>query len=136
MSKKRSKKRSDKRDKKREQPGRTTRPEAKPKSKARAKAGTGVGSKPSRAWTEDAKRKAVALLERRDVGVEQLASELGVEPETLRSWQARFEQEEQDTPMTREERLEINRLRRENERLRMECEILKKAATFFAKHRS
>lgn len=94
------------------------------------------GFNPSRMWTNEAKREAVALLERGDASIERIAAELGVTAKTLRDWQALFEQEENDTPMTAEERRQFARLRKENERLRMECEILKKAATFFARHRS
>ena len=134
MSKKRSKKRADKRVKRKTSKRTAEHPEAKPESKAGAK--RGVGSRPSRAWTDEAKRQAVALLERGDASVEQVAIELGIFHKTLREWQRRFEEEERNTPMTPEERREMTRLRKENERLRMECEILKKAATFFAKHHS
>ena len=78
----------------------------------------------------------MALLERGDISVEQLAEDLGISDKTLRIWQHEFAAQEENTPMTREERREMTRLRRENERLRMERDILKKAATFFAKHRS
>jgi transposase len=94
------------------------------------------GLYPSRGWTEEAKREAVALLERGDATVEQIAGELGVSKRALERWRVEFENEERETPMTAEERREFARLRKENERLRMECEILKKAATFFARHRS
>jgi transposase len=90
----------------------------------------------SHAWTEEAKREAVALLDRGDATVEQVAAELGVSEKSLQRWRAEFEEEEKETPMTAEERRQFARLRKENERLRMECEILKKAATFFARHRS
>jgi transposase len=136
VSKKRSKKGADKRVRKRKERsgGEAGRREAKPESKTGASSGR--GSHPTRAWTDEAKREAVALLERGDASIEQVAAELGVGPRTLREWQRRFDEEEENTPMTPEERREMTRLRKENERLRMECEILKKAATFFAKHRS
>ena len=86
--------------------------------------------------SEEARREAVALLERGDISVEQLAEDLGISDKTLRIWQREFAAQEENTPMTREERREMTRLRRENEKLRMERDILKKAATFFAKHRS
>ena len=38
--------------------------------------------------------------------------------------------------MTTEERTELSTLRRENRELRMERDILKKAAAFFAKHQA
>ena len=134
MSKKTSKNRADKRVSRKSSKRKTEHPEAKPESSGGAK--RGGGSRPARAWTDEAKREAVALLARGDASIEQVALELGIFRKTLRQWQLRFEAEERNTPMTPEERREMTRLRKENERLRMECEILKKAATFFARHRS
>jgi len=91
---------------------------------------------PSRAWTEEAKREAVALLESGDVAIGQLADELGITSRTLRTWKDQYDAEEENTPMTAEERRDVARLRRRIKRLEIENEILKKAATFFAKHRS
>lgn len=122
----------------------------KKKDKAKRKAAPKPKSKPAsngapererivhttKALNEEARREAVALLERGDISVEQLAEDLGISDKTLRIWQHEFAAQEENTPMTREERREMTRLRRENERLRMERDILKKAATFFAKHRS
>ena len=63
-----------------------------------------------------------------------VARDLGVSVETLRAW---VKQDDIDggrrEGLTTEERAELVQLRRENRLLKMEREVLKKAAVFFAK---
>src|SRR5687768_5755879 len=63
-----------------------------------------------------------------------VAHDLGVSVETLRAW---VKQDDVDggrrDGLTTEEREELRQLRRENRLLKMERDILKKAAVFFAK---
>ncbi len=63
-----------------------------------------------------------------------MARDLGVSVETLRAW---VKQDDIDggrrEGLTTEERAELVQLRRENRLLKMEREVLKKAAVFFAK---
>ena len=63
-----------------------------------------------------------------------VARDLGVSVETLRAW---VKQDDVDggrrDGLTTEEREELRRLRRENRLLKMERDVLKKAAVFFAK---
>ena len=65
-----------------------------------------------------------------------LALELGIGETALRRWVEQAEVEAGRGPagtLKRSEREELAELRRENQRLRMEREILKKATAFFAK---
>jgi transposase len=76
----------------------------------------------------------VALARASDKPVRQVARELGMSPETLRNWlkQDRIDQGEPEG-LTSAEREELGRLRREVSELRLERDLLVKAAAFFAK---
>jgi transposase len=77
---------------------------------------------------------AVRLARSEGHSIRSVADDLGISRETLRAW---VRQADVDVGaaegLTTEERAELARLRRENRTLRMEREILKKAAAFFAK---
>jgi transposase len=63
-----------------------------------------------------------------------IARELGVNENTLRMWVR--DAAPVPPPANESERSELTRLRKEVRQLRMERDILKKAAAFFAKHSS
>ena len=61
-----------------------------------------------------------------------IARDLGITEWTLRHW-LKATRPQPEVPLTTDERTELVQLRKENARLRMEREILKKATAFFAK---
>ena len=77
---------------------------------------------------------AVKLMRASDKPLSQLAKDLGVSEQTLRTWrrQAQVEVGEREG-MTSEQLEELRRLRRENRTLQMEQEVLAKAVAFFAR---
>ena len=86
-------------------------------------------------YATEFKRDAVALVRTSNESLKKIARDLGVNPETLRGWVKQDKIDRGEGPpgaLTTEERQELARLRRENVQLRMEREILKKAAAFFA----
>lgn len=88
----------------------------------------------SKRYPDQFKREAVELVKITDRPVRQIAEEIGVADQTLRNWIAADEAERGGGPgrLAADEREELKQLRKENKRLRMEREILKKAAAFFA----
>ena len=87
-----------------------------------------------RTHSEEFKREAVKLLHEQQLSLAEAARNLGIHPNLLRSWKQRIEAEQEG--LTEDERMEIARLRAENRRLRMERDILKKAAAFFANEKN
>ena len=82
------------------------------------------------------KAEAVGLCRVGDRSIGQVAKDLDLTETALREWTRRADIDGGAGPpgaLTTAEREELVRLRRENKRLQMEREILKKAAVFFAK---
>ena len=89
-----------------------------------------------RSFTDEFKAEAVALLESSGRPVQHVAQELGIQPSMLRAWRKRLGQAGEPPrpsnsqaaapPPVKDQAAEIARLRRENDRLWMEKEILKK----------
>ena len=87
-------------------------------------------------FTREQRADAVRMLEQGDATAAQVAESLGVTERTLRRWRARFEDEEAVTPLTRDERAELKRLRKELAREKRANEILKKFRAFVEEHES
>jgi len=86
------------------------------------------------AYSDEFRREAVRLVETKGDAV-QVAKDLGVHPQSLRSWcrTAARQRAGASTPTRVLLEEENRRLRRENERLKEERDILKKATAFFAR---
>jgi len=84
-------------------------------------------------YPEEFKRKLVALV-REGRTPEELSRQFESSAQAIRNWVRQAERDEgrRHDGLTTTERDELQRLRRENERLREEREILKKAAAWFA----
>ena len=86
-----------------------------------------------REFTNEFKLEVVKLAERGDVPVVQVARDLGLHETVLRRWMQRYGKRPNGTRLTPDEHEELIRLRRENKRLTMERDILKKAVGIFTK---
>jgi transposase len=86
--------------------------------------------RPRRSFTEDFKAGAVRLVLDEGKTIPQVARDLDLTQSALRTWveRARADRTKGKTGLTSEERAELARLRKEVRELRMEREILKKAA--------
>ena len=79
------------------------------------------------------KADAVRLARQPGHSIRSVAQDLGIAIESLRRWMIQADIDAGvSSGLTSDERAELTRLRRENRTLRMEREILKKAAVFFA----
>ena len=80
------------------------------------------------------KRDVVAVARRGDLTVTEVAADFDISPESVRRWvrQADIDDGVKDG-LTSAEQADVVRLRRENRRLEMENEILRRAAAYFAK---
>jgi transposase len=88
-------------------------------------------------YPKEFKRKLVALV-REGRTPEALSKEFEPSAQAIRNWVTQADRDEgkRQDGLTTTEREELQRLRRDNERLREEREILKKAAAWFAQETS
>jgi transposase len=90
-----------------------------------------------RVFTREFKVEAVRLVRERGVSVAQAARDLSVHENVIRKWVKQFDEDPgQAFPghgTMKPEQAEIERLKREVQKLKAERDILKKAAAYFAK---
>ncbi len=97
-----------------------------------------AGHRKGKRYAEAYRRDAVRLVIDSGRSFRDVATELGLNPETLRRWvvaeRAREEAQKvtDQEPLSFNERFELEQLRREKAQLEKDVEFLKKAAAFFA----
>ena len=87
--------------------------------------------RPSR-YPEEFRREAVELYLSSDRPRVEVARSLGISDGSLAAW-VKAARSEVESGLDADERAELERLRRENRELRMDREILRKAAAYFAR---
>ena len=91
---------------------------------------------PKARYSAEFKIQAVKMAVDNGLGVTETARRLSISDKTLANWVARYRTDKagfQNESVLSAEESELSRLRRENALLRMERDILKKAAAYFAK---
>jgi transposase len=84
-------------------------------------------------YSEQFKRDAVRLVVDEGYSLKGAGRAVGVCHTTIRAWVARYRDDVPARTVFASKDDELESLRRENRRLRMECDILKKATAFFAR---
>ena len=86
-----------------------------------------------RKFTDEFKAETVKLIRGSGRTVGSVARELSLTETAVRNWVKQAEASGSADTLSTDERVELRRLRKENQELRMEKEILRKATAFFAK---
>lgn len=95
--------------------------------------------KPYKTYTREFKQEAVRMMESGKKPAAELAMELGIRRNQLYKWKEQLQGKGEDAfsgqrgRPKKEDQSELTTLRQENERLKEELEILKKAAAYFAR---
>lgn len=90
-----------------------------------------------RRFSEEFKLEAVKLVLEHGVGGERAAKDLGIGYSTLQKWLSAYRaKRKQESPAAIKESEEVRQLRAENQKLKLERDLLKRAAVFFANDRT
>jgi transposase len=84
-------------------------------------------------YDEDFKRNAVKLSYVTSKTMKELAADLGINASLIYNWRRTYTEEGDKTRLAKQED-SLRKLQLENAELKMENEMLKKAAAYFAKH--
>ena len=93
-------------------------------------------AKVRRKFTDEFKAEAASLVRTSDKSIGQVALDLGVSESALRLWVERSHLQNPGIAMTVTEHQELVQLRKDNRVLRMERDLLKKWAAFFAREQT
>jgi transposase len=89
---------------------------------------------PKRRFSREFKLSAVKLVNEQGYSIPEAAKSLGIDAANVRGWLEKFSDDAEAAPSGEGAlKAELRRLRKENAKLLMEREILKKAAAFFAR---
>ena len=94
------------------------------------------GPRARRSFTAEFKAEIVELCQRGDHSIGQVARDFDLTETAVREWVRRAERNagtHSDGGLTSAERQELSALRRENQRLRQDVAVLKRATAFFVK---
>lgn len=84
-------------------------------------------------YPDEFRREAVELFRSSDRSRAEVAKSLGISDGSLATWVKQAERDELPGALDPDERAELERLRKENRELKMDREILRKAAAYFAR---
>ncbi len=91
-----------------------------------------------RTYSKEFKRKACEFVEKDNIAVSVVAEKFGINHVMLHRWVSEYREYGEEAFVgkghQRPADAELRKLRKENERLKQEVEILKKAAAYFAKN--
>lgn len=89
-----------------------------------------------RKFSEEYKTDAVKMVIENGLKTSQVSKDLGIGQSTLDKWVKIYSSKKQPATTNINDKEEIRRLRAENQKLKLERELLKKATLFFANDRS
>lgn len=89
-----------------------------------------------RRFSEEYKNDAVKMVIENGISVERVSKDLGIGNSTLTKWVGEYRSRNENQTVSVNEREELRKLKAENLKLKLERELLKKAAVFFANERS
>jgi transposase len=91
-----------------------------------------MNKKMRKKYDQEFKQEAVKLVTEQGYKISEVARNLGIQAGIISRWKRELQAQRSGEHLGLDQQAELRSLREENRRLRMEREILKKAAAFFA----